>query len=555
MIPMRSDEIKNGVMRAASRSLLKSTGLEHDEIRKPFIAIVNSFNEIVPGHTHLNKLSKAVKEGIRSEGGIPFEFHTIAVCDGICQGTDGMKYSLPSRDIITDSIEIMIEAHKFDAMVLIPSCDKSVPGMLNAIARINIPSIVVTGGPMLPGEYEGRKISLVEMREYIGKYKNNEITLEELYEIEGLACPGSGSCSMFGTANTMAVVTEALGLSLPGCATSHAVMESKMEHARESGKQIMKILENNLLPKEILTIDAIKNAIRVVMSLGGSLNSVLHISALANELDLKNFDLKLFDELSSSTPYLCKLKPSGNNTLLDLDESGGIPVVMKLLNEGKLLNDECLTVTGKTVKENLQNISLKKNKIVQSIETPIDKEGGIAILHGNLAPNGCVVKKSAVPKDLLVFQGKAKVFEDLESTLEALWNNKINDGEILVVRYEGPRGGPGMREQHAISSLISGLNKKVGLITDGRFSGSSRGAVIGHISPETASGGPIGIVEENDIISIDIPNRRLELKISKREFQDRLVNFIPEIKKVNSRSILSRYRKSVGGAEKGAVQK
>ena len=550
---MRSIKIKDGVQRAAARALVKSMGLGQEDIAKPWIAVVNSFTEIVPGHVHLNKIANVVKEGILLSGGMPFEFNTIAVCDGIAQGTQGMKYSLPSRDIIVDSIEIMVEAHGFDGMVLIPSCDKTVPAHLMAAARLNIPSIIVTGGPMLPGSYNGEEISLVEMREFIGKVRKGEITEEELLYIEELACPSAGSCSMLGTANTMAAVTEALGMSLPGCATSHGVMADKLRIARNSGRQILNLLRIPLLPKQIMTENAIINAITVDMALGGSLNSVLHLTALAEELEL-NISLKYFDEISKKTPVLCSLKPAGVHSIWKLDWSGGIPSLMLELTPN--LFSETITVTGKTIRENLNEIPSKqtKNSIIHSLQSPVRKEGGIAILYGNLAPNGAVIKQVAVKSEMMEHQGPARVFESLEAGLEALWGGKINSGDIMIVRYEGPVGGPGMREQHSITSLISGLELDVALVTDGRFSGSSRGAVIGHVSPEAAVGGSIGVIKENDVISYSIPERKLEILLEEKELTNRLQDFIPNPQKiVKTRSILKKYRELVHATDKGAV--
>ncbi len=550
---MRSETIKKGIQRSAARSLLKSTGLSQNDIDRPWIAVVNSWNEIVPGHVHLKILGKAVREGVLIGGGYPFEFQTIAVCDGIAQGTNGMKYSLPSRDVTVDSIEIMIEAHGFDGMVLIPSCDKTVPAMLNAAARLNIPSIVVTGGSMLPGEYEGRQLSLVEMREFIGQTRAGKMTEEELFRVEELACPCAGSCAMLGTANTMAAITEALGMSLPGCATSHAVMASKIRYARESGMQIMKLLKENILPRQIMTIEAIRNAITVDMALGGSLNSVLHISALANELRVP-FDLSIIDKISRQTPNLCSLKPAGDYSLLDLDRAGGIPTLMKELTKKNLLELRCITVGNKTLESVLKEVKPKDSVVIHSIDNPVRKEGGIAILYGNLAPEGAVIKQSAVKPSMLKHKGPVKPFDSLETALEALWEGKIKNKDVMVVRYEGPRGGPGMREQHAIASLISGMDKEVALVTDGRFSGSSRGAAIGHVSPEAAAGGPIGVVKEGDMISYDVEKRRITLEIDDHELKRRLSNFKPEGQKIRKRhSILNKYRETVSGTDKGAL--
>ncbi|UCG00999.1 MAG: dihydroxy-acid dehydratase [Candidatus Heimdallarchaeota archaeon] len=550
---MKSTKIKDGIQRAAARALLKSMGLGQEDIDRPWISVVNSFTEIVPGHVHLNKIAEAVKEGILMSGGIPFEFNTVAVCDGIAQGTQGMKYSLPSRDIIVDSIEIMIEAHGFDGMVLIPSCDKTVPAHLMAAARLNIPSVIVTGGPMLPGWYNGEEISLVEMREFIGKVRKGEMTEQELFHVEELACPSAGSCSMLGTANTMAAITEALGMSLPGCATSHGVMADKLRIARNSGKQIMNLLRIPLLPKQIMNEKALMNAITIDMALGGSLNSVLHLIALAEELEL-DLNLRKFDEISQKTPVLCSLKPAGAHSIWHLDRSGGIPSIMSKLAQN--LFTEIITVTGKTIRENLDLFPFKKIKdsIIHSLQTPVRKQGGIAILYGNMAPDGAVIKQVAVKSKMMEYQGPARVFESLESGLDALWADKIKSGDVMIVRNEGPVGGPGMREQHSITSLISGLEVDVALVTDGRFSGSSRGAVIGHVSPEAAVGGPIGVIKENDVVSYSIPDRKLNVLLEEKVLKTRLQEFTPNPQKITkNRSVLKKYRKLVRSTDKGAV--
>lgn len=553
---MRSSNMKDGVQRAAARSLLKSTGLRQQDIEKPWIAVVNFYTEIVPGHVHLRTISEAVKKGVLMEGGYPLEFNTIAVCDGIAQGTAGMKYSLPSRDIAVDSIEIMIEAHGFDAMVLIPSCDKTVPASLMAAARLNIPSIIVTGGPMLPGEYCGEELSLVEMREFIGQTRSGQISEDELHRFEEIACPSAGSCSMMATANTMAAVTEALGMSLPGCATAHAVYADKSRIATESGQQIVQIVKNDIKPRDIMTKESLRNAVTVDMALGGSLNSVLHLLAIASELEISDFSLTDFDEIGRRTPQLCSLKPSGQNSVWKLDQSGGIQAVMLELAKGDLLNTDTLSVTGLSLKENLKRpfVQRIKESIIHSLQKPVNIEGSIAVLYGSLAPNGAVVKQSAVDPSMRVHKGPAKVFESLEVALETLWNNRIDSDDVMVVRYEGPKGGPGMREQHSIASLISGLDKKIALVTDGRFSGSSRGAAIGHVSPEAADGGPIAIVKNGDMISYSIPKRSLNLDIEKAEIEARLAQIVLQPQKITRhRSVLKRYRESVGTADKGAI--
>lgn len=550
---LRSDLIKKGFQRCTQRALLKSLGQDDESIERPWIAVVNSWNDIVPGHIHLRSIGKAVKEGIIAAGGTPFEFDTIAVCDGLCQGTIGMRYALPSRDLIADTIEIMVQAHMFDAMVLIPSCDKTVPGHLMAAARVDIPSIVVTGGPMLPGVYKGQKITTVEMREFVGKFQVGEVSEEELSIIEGLACPGPGSCAMMGTANTMAAVTEALGMSLPGCATAHAMDAKKIRIAKETGERIVKLLEKQLLPRDIMTLQAFANAIIVDLALGGSLNATLHIPAIAQEAKV-NLDLDTFDELNSVTHHICNLLPSGPYNIKDLDEAGGIPAVMKELSG--ILNLDSITVTGKSVKENIMDAEVLRPEVIRSFKDPFHKEGGLAVLKGNLAPDGSVCKHVAVVEEMLVHRGPAKVFESMEDAIEALLGGNIEADDIMVVSYEGPRGGPGMREMHQITSIINGmgLGDRVALITDGRFSGSTRGAMIGHVSPEAAEGGPIAVVRDGDVISYDIPARKLGLEISDDELERRLNEWRsnpPKPKMVEG--YLRRYRSLVTSANKGAV--
>lgn len=550
---LRSDLIKKGFQRCTQRALLKSLGQDDESIERPWIAVVNSWNDIVPGHIHLRSIGKAVKEGIIAAGGTPFEFDTIAVCDGLCQGTIGMRYALPSRDLIADTIEIMVQAHMFDAMVLIPSCDKTVPGHLMAAARVDIPSIVVTGGPMLPGVYKGQKITTVEMREFVGKFQVGEVSEEELSIIEGLACPGPGSCAMMGTANTMAAVTEALGMSLPGCATAHAMDAKKIRIAKETGERIVKLLEKQLLPRDIMTLQAFANAIIVDLALGGSLNATLHIPAIAQEAKV-NLDLDTFDELNSVTHHICNLLPSGPYNIKDLDEAGGIPAVMKELSG--ILNLDSITVTGKSVKENIMDAEVLRPEVIRSFKDPFHKEGGLAVLKGNLAPDGSVCKHVAVVEEMLVHRGPAKVFESMEDAIEALLGGNIEADDIMVVSYEGPRGGPGMREMHQITSIINGmgLGDRVALITDGRFSGSTRGAMIGHVSPEAAEGGPIAVVRDGDVISYDIPARNLSLEISDDELERRLNEWRsnpPKPKMVEG--YLRRYRSLVTSANKGAV--
>ncbi len=555
---MNSKEMKDGIQRSAARSLLKSTGLRLEDIERPWVAVVNFFTEVVPGHVHLRELANTVKEGVFLGGGQPFEFNTIAVCDGIAQGTEGMKYSLPSRDLAVETIEIMIRAHGFDAMVLLPSCDKTVPASLMAAARLNIPSIILTGGPMFPGNYCGRELSLVEMREYIGRVRAGELSKEELLQIESIACPSAGSCSMMATANTMAAVTEAVGMSLPGCATAHALMAEKQRLARSSGQMVIELLNNKTTPRKIMTEKALQNAVTVDLSLGGSLNSVLHMMAIAQELEIKNFDLSVFNKLTERVPQLCALKPSGQDSVWKLDLAGGIPAVMRELAKGNLLHTDEITVAGKTLEQNLSEFHFpaEKHSIIHTVKNPVKTQGGIVVLSGTLAPKGAVIKQAAVPSSMVEFAGPARVFDSLEEALDTLWEKDIASGSIMVVRYEGPKGGPGMREQHSIASLISGLGEEIALVTDGRFSGSSRGAAIGHVAPEAAAGGPIGVVKDGDSISYSIPERKLDLEISEEEMEFRLSDFDPRPQEISyRRGILHRYRRLVSSADEGAAFK
>lgn len=547
---MRSDEIKDGVERAGHRALLHSLGVTKDELNKPFVAVVNSFSEIVPGHVHLRRLAEAVKAGVRAAGGVPFEFNTIAICDGLAQGHSGMCYSLPSRDLIADSIELTVEAHRFDAMVMLPSCDKIVPGHLMAAARLDLPTIVVTGGPMLPGYWRGQKLTLVDAREAVGRVKTGKLSELELAEIEQAACPGPGSCAMMATANTMACVTEALGMSLPYCAMTHAEDAAKDRLAQESGRQVVELLKKNVKPSDIMKPESFENAITVDVALGGSLNTVLHLPAIASELGIK-IPLERFDEISQRVPHLCALKPAGPHTALDFAKAGGVPALMKQLES--LLNLSTLTVTGKMLSKNIEKAKVLNSAIIRPLSKPINREGSIAVLKGNLAPRGAVVKQAAVSTKMKRHEGPARVFDCLEDALKALDDKKIKRGDIVVIRYEGPRGGPGMREQHMLASLLMGmgLGESVALVTDGRFSGSTRGPMIGHVSPEAAEGGPIAVVNDGDRIRIDIPNRKLELLISEEELQQRLQRWRASYRKI--KGYLARYAKMVGPADEGAT--
>ncbi|WP_410509254.1 dihydroxy-acid dehydratase [Methanosarcina hadiensis] len=551
---MRSAIIKEGPERAGNRSLLKATGVTDAEMKRPFIAVVNSWNDIVPGHTHLNKLAEAVKAGIRNAGGVPFEFHTIAVCDGIAMGHEGMKYSLPSREIIEDTIELMVKAHQFDGMVLIPTCDKIVPGHLMAAGRLDIPAIVVTGGPMLPGYVEDKYTDLISVFEGVGAYKAGKLSEGELKRLENLSCAGAGSCAGMFTANTMACMTEALGLSLPGCATAHAVDAKKMRIAKESGERIVELVKKNITPRQIVTRKSFENAIMVDMAVGGSTNTTLHLPALAHEFGLE-LPLEAFDELSRTTPHLISLRPGGPNFMLHFDRAGGVEAIMQRL-ETKLHLDQ-LSVNGKTIGENLDEFEIinpKLNKeIIATIENPIHAEGGIAVLKGSLAPDGSVVKQAAVDPKMRVHTGPARVYDCEEDAMKGILAGDINPGDIIIIRYEGPRGGPGMREMLAATAAIGGMGllESVALITDGRFSGGTRGPCIGHVSPEASEGGPIGLVKEGDLIEINIPERILNLKVSDEELEKRRAAFVHPKKEVTG--YLARYQRAVHSANTGGI--
>ncbi|WP_294338932.1 dihydroxy-acid dehydratase [uncultured Clostridium sp.] len=547
----RSGELINGIERSAHRALLYSTGLDTEDFGKPLVAVVNSFTEMVPGHIHLRELADYVKQGIIEAGGIPREFNTIALCDGICQGHKGMSYPLPSREIIADSIEMMIEAHHFDAMVILPGCDKIVPGMIMAAARVDIPTIIVPGGPMLPGRYKDMDvITLTDMRELIGKTQKGELSEDELLEIEKVALPTYGTCAMLGTANSMSCLAEILGLSLPHCGTAPAVSSEKRRIARNSGKRIVQMIQEGLTARKILTRDALLNGIAATMAMGASTNTVLHLMSIANEAGV-HLELNDFDRISREVPYICNLKPSGKYPIVALHEIGGLPAVLKAI-EGKL-KDGHLTVTGKTLKENLKNQELVENDIIYPLSAPKNPEGGIAILYGTLAPDGAVVKKSGVKPCMYQFEGRARVFHSMEDASYAVSNDLIQEGDVIVIRYEGPKGGPGMREMHMTTSLLvgRGMDESCALVTDGRFSGSTRGPCIGHISPEAAEGGPIAAVEEGDRIRIDIPNRRLDLLVPQEVIEERLKHVVPVYKERTPS--LAKYASLVTSADKGAI--
>lgn len=549
---MRSDTIKKGLHRAPHRSLLRACGLNDADMKKPFIGIANSYTDIVPGHVHLNSIAEAVKQSIAEAGGIGFEFNTMAICDGLAMNHEGMKYSLASREIVADTVESMSMAHQFDGLVLIPTCDKIVPGMLMAAARLDIPAIVVTGGPMLPGKFQGKNVDFIDVYEGVGAVSTGKMTEEELDELERCACPGPGSCSGLFTANTMACITEAIGMSLPYCATTHAVDKKKITLAKESGKMIIELVEKNITPSDIMTQQAFENAIAADMALGGSSNTALHIPAIAHELEEHgvNVDLDLFNDLSKKFPHITAISPAGEHTMLDLDKAGGIPAVLKVIEEK--LNVNTITCTGQNLGENLKDAEVLDSSVIHSLEDPIHSEGGIAVLKGNLAPNGSVVKQGAVNEDMMVHEGPANVFNSEEECVDAIFNGKINEGDVIVIRYEGPKGGPGMREMLNPTSAISGMEiKSVALITDGRFSGGTRGPSIGHISPEAMENGPIAAINNGDIIKIDIPNRTLELKLSESEINERIKKANKPEKPVTG--WLARYRKLATSADEGAI--
>ncbi|MGB9959272.1 MAG: dihydroxy-acid dehydratase [Candidatus Bathyarchaeales archaeon] len=550
---MRSDEIKRGVERAPHRTLLKALGLTDKEIDKPFIGIANSFTTIVPGHVHLDKITEAVKMGIVAAGGTPFEFNTIAVCDGLAMNHEGMRYSLPSRELIADSVEIMVQAHRFDGVVLVSNCDKITPGMLMAAARLDIPAILVTGGPMLSGIVNGRKVGYASVYEAVGGALAGKVSAEELNKLENGACPGCGSCNGMFTANTMACVSEALGMAMPYCATSPAVSALKLRIAKESGERIVEMVKADLKPSQILTMKAFENAITVDMALGGSTNTVLHLTAIAKEAGI-SLPLSIFDEISRRVPHLCNMIPGGPHAVEELDAAGGIPALMKELE--KLLHLDAITVTGKTVKENIKDAKVVNAEVIRPLAKPVHKEGGIAVLTGNLAPNGAIVKTAAVPAKMLSYKGKAKVFDSEAEAVKAIQEGKIGSGEVVVIRYEGPKGGPGMPEMLSPTAMIAGmgLSESVALVTDGRFSGATRGLCVGHVSPEAAEGGPIALIENGDIISIDIPKRTINVELTKEELERRFKKWKPKEPRFK-KGYLARYASLVQSASAGGTFK
>lgn len=547
---MKSDNIKKGIQRAPHRSLLRACGLKDQDFEKPFIGIANSFTDIVPGHIHLRELVEFVKEGIIAAGGIPFEFDTMAVCDGIAMNHEGMKYSLPSREIIAATVESMAKGHSFDGLVLIPSCDKVVPGMIMGASRVDVPTIVLTGGPMAAGRYDNKNVDLISVYEAVGQHSAGKITEEVVDELERCACPGAGSCSGLFTANTMACVTETLGLSLPFCATTHAKDKANEEMAYETGKRIVEMVGEDLKISDIVTQESFNNAIAVDMALGGSSNTALHIPALSSEIKGTDVDLDLFDKISREVPHIALISPAGQDTMMDLHKAGGIPGVLKRLSDK--IDTSQMTVTGKTIAENIKDIEITDDEVIHTLENPVHADGGIAILKGNIAPDGSVVKKGAVSEDLMYLKGPAKVFVSEEDATEAIFNHEINEGDIIVITYEGPKGGPGMREMLNPTSAIAGMGiKNVGLITDGRFSGGTRGPCIGHISPEAMAGGPIGAIRDGDIVEIDINNRTVNVELSDEEIASRLA----ENKKIKKDvdGWLNLYQQLVSSADKGAI--
>lgn len=552
---MQSEVIKKGLARAPHRSLLKALGITDEEMKRPFVGVAQAANEVIPGHLHLKEIARAVKDGIRMAGGVPFEFSTIGVCDGLAMNHEGMKYSLPSRELIADSIEIMAKAHAFDALVLIPNCDKIVPGMIMGALRVNLPTIVVSGGPMLAGFYQGKTIALSNVFEAVGKFQTGSISEQELKEVEDYACPGVGCCAGLYTANSMNIWAEAVGIALPGNGTIPAVDARRIRLAKHAGMKIMELFKKEVKFLDIITKKAIENAITVEMALGGSSNTMLHTLAIAFEAGIP-FNLDDFNQIREQVPQLCSLSPAGEHHIQDLDRAGGISSLIKELNRKKVINLEEITVTGKTVSENIKSAQILNNKVIRNIENAYNPKGGIVFLKGNLAPQGAVVKSSAVHPNMLRHEGSARVFNSEEESTKAILEGKIKKGDVIVIRYEGPKGGPGMREMLTPTSAIAGmgLDREVALITDGRFSGATRGASIGHVAPEAAVGGPIAIVEDGDIIEIDIPQKRLNIKIGEKEMKQRLNKLKLPSSKIKS-GFLRYYANFVGSADKGAVRR
>ncbi len=551
---MRSDQAKKGPERAPHRSLMKAAGYTDWEIERPWwIGVANAYNQIIPGHVHLRRIVDAVKAGIYAAGGLPIEFPTIGVCDGIAMNHIGMKYSLPSRELIMDSVEVMTRAHAFDGLVLVTNCDKIIPGMAMAAARLNIPSIVVSGGPMLTGLLHGKEVDLNTVFETVGKHIVGKATDEELLEVENAACPGCGSCSGMFTANTMNCMMEALGIGLPGNGTIPAVYAARDRLAKDAGRAIMNLVEKDIKPRDILTRKAFENAIAVDLALGGSTNTTLHLPAIAHAAGV-DFDIELFNQIGGKVPHLCSMSPGGSHHIQDLYQAGGVQALMAQLSAKGLLHGECITATGKTVRENIKGAQVKNPEVIRPLDRPYHATGGLAILKGSLAPDGAVVKQSAVAPEMLVHKGPARVFDSEEDAFAAIKARKILDGDVLVIRYEGPKGGPGMREMLTPTSALAGMgmDKTVALITDGRFSGASRGASIGHVSPEAAAGGPIALVREGDMISVDIPAKKLDILVDEAELARRKAQWKPYAQPVDS-DFLDRYRRVTTSGNKGAV--
>jgi dihydroxy-acid dehydratase len=545
---LRSDEVRSGYQRAPNRALLRSLGITQEEIDRPFIGVANAWNDIVPGHVHLRSLAVKVREGVAAAGGVPFEFGVIGICDGIAMGHEGMRYSLPSRENIADSIELMAQAHRFDGLVLVGTCDKIVPGMLMAAARCNIPAIMVTGGPMLPGYDQGQELSLIDVFEAVGKVAAGSLSEDELSVLECCAMPGCGSCQGLYTANTMACMTEAMGMSLPGCATTPAVDAEKLRIARHSGERILALVRDGILPRDIITGDSLENAIRVDMALGGSTNTVLHLMAIATEAGV-TLEPETFNRIGSRIPHICNMQPAGPHSLLALHRSGGIPAVMKaLLPE---LSDTP-TVSGESIQSIAKTAAVRTPSIIQSRETPVHPAGGLRILRGSLAPRGAVIKSAAVSPGMWNHQGPARVFDGEKAAMDAILARHIREGDVIVIRYEGPRGGPGMPEMLSPTSALVGLGyTRVALVTDGRFSGGTRGPCIGHVAPEAAVGGPIALVRDGDPIAINLTERLLDLRVGSDELERRRKSWIPLEKPLSG--ILSRYARTVAQADRGAV--
>jgi len=550
---MRSDSVKSGVERSPHRSLFKAMGYTDEELRRPLVGIANSANDIIPGHVELDRIVSAVKAGVYMGGGTPITFGTIGICDGIAMNHIGMKYSLGSRELIADSIEVMAIAHAFDAMVMVTNCDKIVPGMLMAAARLNLPTVVVSGGPMLAGTHQGKEIDLVSVFEAVGAVRSGKIDEAELSDIEDSACPTCGSCAGMFTANSMNCLTEAIGMGLPGNGTIPAVMAARTRLAKEAGMKVMMLLKKRITPKKIMTEKAFANAMAVDMALGCSTNTVLHLMAIAEEAGVR-LDLAAFNRVSAKTPHLCSLSPAGKHHIQDLDRAGGVSAVMKEISRKRLIHTNCLTVTGQTVKENIKRSRIRDKSVIRPLERPYHKQGGLAILFGNLAPSGCVVKQSAVVRGMLRHEGPARVFDSEEEATSAIMAGRIKKGDVIIIRYEGPKGGPGMREMLVPTSAIAGmgLDADVALITDGRFSGGTRGAAIGHVSAEAMEGGPIAIVQDGDRIAIDIPKRRITLKVPDKEIEARLSKWRRPKAKI-SKGYMARYARMVSSGGEGAV--